>query len=121
MGRLKELEEELLEKISVYELKIEEQRSENIKLKSRLRKLEQESVYGEIFESYEREQHRLADEIARLLSENVELQERVESLEKYRGKIDIDENQRQDAIHTLKKSLRDARNEIKVYSTHYSY
>ncbi len=61
----------------------------------------------------------MADEVARLLNENVELQERMESMEKYRGKIDMDDNQRQDAIQTLKKTIRDTRNEIKV--THNKY
>ncbi len=66
---------------------MEEQNVEIVKLRSKLRKLEQESSYNEIFDTYEREQNRLSAEVARLLNENIELQEKIDLQEKYRGKI----------------------------------
>lgn len=75
-------------------------------MKARLRRLEQESVYDEIFDLYEREQNRLAREVERLLNENIALQEN--------QNINTTETpERREKYFTLKKALNEVRNENK--------
>lgn len=91
---------------------LEELRTESIKMRSKLRHLEQESPYAEMFSSYEREQERLSKEVRRLLNENVALEEKL--LEKNLEREDAKRNNgRVDSGTAMRKALHDAKSEIK--------
>lgn len=85
-------------------------RTEWIKMKSKLRKLEENSPYHDLFDSYEREQNILANEVERLLNLNSALEERLsEEKKEDDGKLKGKGN----SGAGLKKALQEAKMEIK--------
>eukprot|EP00002_Diphylleia_rotans_P023269 TRINITY_DN4576_c0_g1_i2.p1 TRINITY_DN4576_c0_g1~~TRINITY_DN4576_c0_g1_i2.p1 ORF type:complete len:999 (-),score=194.94 TRINITY_DN4576_c0_g1_i2:1917-4913(-) len=79
-SRVAELEQELLELSTQYEIKMDDQRKENIQLKSKIRMLEQSSPYEEIFSQYESDLKILSEENLAIREEMVALQDRLISL-----------------------------------------
>ena len=85
-----------------------------IKMKSALRKLEQESSYSEIFETYEREQIRMTKEIERLMNENIALEEKIYEFELEKDSAD---GKKRSGKTNVVKALQEAKEEIKELKT----
>jgi hypothetical protein len=79
-ARSAELEQNMLEVSLNHQLEMEELWGENMQLRALVRKMEQSTDYSEVFEVYERDMARIAQEIRRLRDDNVLLSEQIEWL-----------------------------------------